>query len=193
MIEEQKHTNPSLVFIDTEVEQKGRILDIGAIKDNGSCFHNASIAEFTKFVSTSKYVCGHNIINHDIKYIGHAITGSKNISEHIIDTLYLSPLLFPAKPYHALVKDDKLQSDDANNPLNDAIKAKDLFYHEVAAFKQTEERLKQIFYLLLHNQQEFSAFFSFLGYSNTNAGLEEPILQQFKIEICQQVEFSKNN
>lgn len=191
MIEEQKHANPSLVFIDTEIEQKGRILDIGAIKDDGSCFHNASIAEFTKFVSTSKYVCGHNIINHDIKYIGHAINGSKNISEHIIDTLYLSPLLFPAKPYHALVKDDKLQSDDANNPLNDAIKAKDLFYHEVAAFKQTEERLKQIFYLLLHNQQEFSAFFSFLGYSNTNAGLEELILHQFKMEICQQVELAK--
>jgi ATP-dependent DNA helicase RecQ len=29
----------------------------------------------------------------------------------IIDILFLSPLLFPTKPYHRLLKDDKLQTD----------------------------------------------------------------------------------
>jgi ATP-dependent DNA helicase RecQ len=38
-----------------------------------------------------------------------------------IDTLPLSPLLFPKKPYHRLIKDDKLFSDQLNNPINDAI------------------------------------------------------------------------
>ena len=51
-----------------------------------------------------------------------------------IDTLSLSPLLFPSKPYHALVKDDKLQVDELNNPLNDAIKARDLFFDELKLF-----------------------------------------------------------
>ena len=51
-----------------------------------------------------------------------------------IDTLYLSPLLFPHRPYHALLKDDKLQTDELNNPLNDSIKAMQLFYDEVNAF-----------------------------------------------------------
>ena len=57
-------------------------------------------------------------------------------------TLYFFPLLFPTKPYHALLKDDKLQSEDMNNPLNDSIKAKDLFYDEIAAFQQIDEELK---------------------------------------------------
>lgn len=45
--------------------------------------------------------------------------------EIAIDTLCLSPLLFPMRPYHALIKDDKLQSDSLNNPLNDSIKPMD--------------------------------------------------------------------
>ena len=61
----------------------------------------------------------------------------------VIDTLYLSPLLFPTKPYHKLLKDDKLQTDELNNPLNDSIKAKDLFHDEVAAFTQADPALKQ--------------------------------------------------
>lgn len=66
-------------------------------------------------------------------------------SRKVIDTLFLSPLLFPAKPYHSLLKDDKIQTEEMNNPLNDAIKARDLFYDEVEAFKNIDEELKQIF------------------------------------------------
>ncbi|HWQ43658.1 MAG TPA: hypothetical protein VN456_16720 [Desulfosporosinus sp.] len=34
------------------------------------------------------------------------------IERGFIDTLFLAPLLFPAKPYHKLLKDDKLQTED---------------------------------------------------------------------------------
>ena len=30
----------------------------------------------------------------------------------LVDTLHWSPLLFPERPYHSLLKDDKLQQDD---------------------------------------------------------------------------------
>ena len=76
----------------------------------------------------------HNIINHDLKYLRKAGVTLEYGDHDILDTLFLSPLLFPAKPYHALVKDDKLQTQEINNPLNDSIKAKDLFFDEVAAF-----------------------------------------------------------
>ncbi|MDA3823581.1 MAG: hypothetical protein PF450_13360 [Bacteroidales bacterium] len=33
-----------------------------------------------------------------------------------IDTLFLSELLFPEKPCHKLVKDDKLDPENLNNP-----------------------------------------------------------------------------
>ena len=182
----------SIAFIDTEIEPKSRkILDIGSVKSDGSSFHKSSIAEFIQFVNGTKFICGHNIFNHDIKYIGKALSDSGINTTNIVDTLFLSPLLFPTKPYHALVKDDKLQSEETNNPLNDSIKAKDLFYDEIAAFKETDGTLKQIFYLLLNNKKEFSSFFHFIGYTSESRELEKLIREKFENEICEQVNLSK--
>ncbi len=179
----------SIAFIDTEIEPKSqKILDIGSVRDNGSSFHKTSVDEFIRFISGTQYVCGHNIFNHDIKYIGKALSDAGIDSGNIIDTLFLSPLLFPTKPYHALLKDDKLQSEDTNNPLNDSIKAKDLFYDEIAAFQQTDEALKQIFYLLLKDQKEFHSFFDFIGYKSAGNEPEKLIRQKFEKEICEQVD-----
>ena len=64
----------SIAFIDTEVEPKsGKLLDIGSIKDNGDSFHKTSVAEFIRFLNGTQFICGHNILNHDIKYIGKAL------------------------------------------------------------------------------------------------------------------------
>src|SRR5690606_23445032 len=118
---------PSIAFVDTEIEYKSRrILDMGSIKDDGSTFHSSSVSAFITFLKGTRFVCGHNIFNHDLLYIKNAITDAGIEESGIIDTLYLSALLFPAKPSHALLKDDKLIPDEANNPLNDSIKAKDL-------------------------------------------------------------------
>jgi len=176
----------SIAFIDTEIHPKSKtILDIGGIKDNGASFHANSIAGFTQFLMGSEFVCGHNIFNHDLKYVHTAVADAGIPSQNSIDTLYLSPLLFPARPYHALLKDDKLQTDDVNNPLNDSTKAKDLFFDEIAAFQQTDETRKAIMYLLLHDQKEFSAFFDYLGYQSTESSLESIIKEKFHGEICE--------
>ncbi len=100
-----------------------------------------------------------------------------------IDTLYLSPLLFPRKPYHALLKDDKLQTEELNNPLNDSIKAMQLFYDEVNAFKELPARLKRIFCSLLYPFPEFQGFFKFNGFSPYP--LSGDVIQaEFAEEIC---------
>ncbi|WP_423129967.1 RecQ family ATP-dependent DNA helicase [Gaoshiqia sp. Z1-71] len=182
----------SIAFVDTEIEPKSqKILDIGSVKGDGSSFHKPSVAEFIRFLSGTPFICGHNILNHDVKYIGKALTEAGVNPGNIIDTLFLSPLLFPAKPYHALLKDDKLQTDDTNNPLNDAIKARDLFYDEIAAFKQTDETLKQIFYLLLNDKREFGSFFRFIAYTGEGRSLDKLIRQTFENEICAQADLSK--
>lgn len=182
----------SIAFVDTEIEPKSRkILDIGSVKGDGSSFHKTSVAEFIRFLKGTQFICGHNIFNHDIKYIGKALTDAGVNSENIIDTLFLSPLLFPTKPYHALLKDDKLQSEDTNNPLNDSIKARDLLNDEIATFKQTDETLKQIFYLLLNDKKEFHSFFHFIGYTTTVSDLEKLIRQKFENEICDQADLTK--
>lgn len=176
----------TIAFIDTEIESKsGKILDIGGIKHDGNFFHSNSIANFTAFLKDTKFVCGHNIFNHDLKYIDKAVSDAGINSSCIIDTLFLSPLLFPTRPYHSLLKDDKLQTDDVNNPLNDSIKAKDLFFDEVAAFQQADEKLKQILYLLLNDKKEFHSFFHFIEYTSTDTNLEKIIREKFEKEICE--------
>jgi len=87
----------SIAFIDTEIEPKiGKILDIGSIKSDGSSFHSDSIADFIRFLRGSEYICGHNIFNHDLKYIQNALDSAGIDHSHVIDTLHLSLLLFPA-------------------------------------------------------------------------------------------------
>ncbi len=174
-----------LVFIDTEVGIKDkRIRDIGAVKTNGEKFHSNNISQFSFFINKADFICGHNITEHDIKYLSGYIPFSKYT---LIDTLFLSPLLFPAKPYHALLKDDKLQTDELNNPLNDAVKAKDLFFDEVAKFQQTDDELKQIFFTLLGDQKQFSGFFKYTGYQKPVDNPEQVIFQRFNEDICQNV------
>ncbi|MCS3802138.1 RecQ family ATP-dependent DNA helicase [Niastella sp. OAS944] len=179
----------SIAFIDTEIEPKSlKVLDIGSIRGDGSSFHKSSIAEFIQFLKGTEFICGHNILNHDIKYIGNALNDAGIAPANIIDTLFLSPLLFPTRPYHKLLKDDKLQSEETNNPLNDSIKAKDLFYDELATFKFNDEILNQIFYLLLKDKKEFNSFFRFIAYESPGTDPEYLIRTKFKNEICEQVD-----
>jgi len=179
-----------ITFIDTEVDPgKHRINDIGAIKVTGERFHSDRILPFAGFLKDAEYICGHNILEHDLKYL----SGQTDLSEFtFIDTLFLSPLLFPAKPYHSLLKDDKLQSDELNNPLNDAIKARDLFFDEVAEFQQTDADLQQIFYLLLNDKIHFEGFFRYLDYRPTaDSDPRNLILQKFKGKICANVDLQR--
>lgn len=182
----------TIAFIDTEIDPHNRrILDFGSIKDNGSSFHSASVADFIIFLKGTAFICGHNIINHDLKYIQKAVNYAGINELNVIDTLFLSPLLFPTKPYHALLKDDKLQVEDKNNPLNDSIKAKDLFYDEVSSFNQTEESLKQILYLLLNEKKEFHSFFQYLNYKSIDTNIENIIRQKFQLKICENSNLAK--
>lgn len=146
-------------FIDLEIDGKGRILDIGGVKA-GQGFHSARIPEFADFVSDCDCLCGHNIIEHDIKYLKPFLR-----KEYIlIDTLYLSPLLFPQKPYHKLLKDDKILTEELNNPLNDSLKAQSLYDDEVMAFKALDKDFQQLYYDLLNEDIHFSGFFKSIEY-----------------------------
>lgn len=171
-----------IAFIDLEVALDGKsVHDYGAMKEPDILFHDSSKYGFVKFVADAEYLCGHNIINHDLKYLA----DFKEIkSKKAIDTLYLSPLLFPKRPYHKLLKDDKLQTEEVNNPLNDCLKARDLFYDEVNAFHALPLELQSIFHGLLHEKNEFAAFFDFIQSNPTEYQLDTLIQQVFQGKIC---------
>lgn len=177
----------NIVFIDTEVDFKSKkILDLGATTHNGLDFHAKSLTDFFAFIQRKEYVCGHNIINHDLFYLQKAT--NNNLSEiKVIDTLFLSPLLFPEKPYHALLKDDKLQTDELNNPLNDALKAKDLFFNEVSAFQEIDKDIKDIYFSLLKNKKEFKWFFNYNNFISSNPNVTVLIQNKFINKLCQNV------
>ncbi|ASB49224.1 RecQ family ATP-dependent DNA helicase [Alkalitalea saponilacus] len=181
----------SILFLDIETDpEHKRILDIGAINNHGHQMHSNAISDLIKLINDGSFLCGHNIIRHDLPYLK-KVLGEKLVSSPVIDTLFLSPLLFPKKPYHALLKDDKLQTEELNNPLNDAIKAMDLFYDEVTAFKESEEELRQIFYSLLGNQGEFAAFFLFVGYESEKTNVIELIRRKFASQICAHIDLEQ--
>lgn len=185
-----------IVFIDTEVNpQTKKVADFGAIRDDGAVLHSHSKSEFDTFVSSCDTVCGHNIINHDLKY-----TALRN-DPVIVDTLFLSPLLFPKRPYHHLVKDDKLQVDELNNPVNDSMKARDLLNDEIAAWNQLSPDRKEIYYHLLHNTYQFEGFFKYLAYTppsqqtlldrilRTQPDLELMITKEFEGKLCNHADY----
>ena len=172
-----------LVFIDTEVGVSDKkVHDVGALSDEGAIFHSKSIPDFLRFVSDADFLCGHNAIHHDLRYLfgdKSAIYVSKTI-----DTLYLSPLLFPRRPYHRLLKDDKLQVDELNNPLNDCSKARDLFHDEIAAFSVLPLDLQIIYCTLLYGKEEFKCFFDYVGFTTRSDDPATLIHTFFKDRLC---------
>ena len=178
-----------IVFWDVEASVKTkRIYDIGAVDNYGAVFHGAVIPQFMSFLGGAEFMCGHNLIHHDLELLRE--TWQRPIGPRAIDTLYWSPLLFPRKPYHKLVKDDKLVSEEMNNPVNDSKQAKALFDDEIATFQALPEEVKRIYYGLLHDKEEFAGFFEYLQYGN-NAGstnpeaLEQRIREQYSGKICE--------
>ena len=177
---------PPIAFIDTEIDPRShKILDLGGIRDGGETFHSASIRDFTAFLKGARFICGHNILRHDLKYIRHAVVEAGIDPAQVIDTLPLSPLLFPTRPYHALVKDDKLQVGDASNPLNDSVKARDLFFDELDAFHRLDPARQAIFYLLLKGREGFAAFFHFLSFQANEQSPGTLIRETFQGKICE--------
>jgi ATP-dependent DNA helicase RecQ len=175
-----------IAFFDLEVNpEKKKILDIGAIKSDESSFHKNQVREFVSFVKNADFLCGHNIFAHDLKYLQQE-TGDPTFGlTKAIDTLLLSPLLFPKNPYHHLLKNDKLQTEELNNPLNDAKKARDLFYDEVNAFSSLPVELKSIFFLLLNEKSEFNNFFKYINFNTASSyNSESSIRELFKNKIC---------
>jgi ATP-dependent DNA helicase RecQ len=79
-----------------------------------------------------------------------------------------------------------------NNPLNDSIKARDLFNDEVTAFNELDSSLKNIYYLLLYDREEFRSFFEFIAFkSDSSDHLIDLIRQKFSEEICSNADLNQ--
>lgn len=170
------------VFVDIEVGLKDRkVHDIGALRHDGATFHKSSKPELLDFLRSADFVCGHNIVHHDAQYL----FGKECGQWTLVDTLYMSPILFPERPYHRLVKDDKLQSEQMNNPVNDCEKARELLFDEIAKWRDLSKEQQTIFASLLSGIDEFDGFLQMAGAETCDKNsLPELIHEEYKGRIC---------
>ena len=179
---EDRHSNCYWAIVDVEVSMSDhKIHDIGALRYDGAVYHGGKKEELMDFLHDVDYLCGHNIINHDAKYL----FGNEPFKWVLVDTLYMSPLLFPERPYHRLLKDDKLISEQMNNPVNDCEKAHDLLMDEIACWNKMSERKRRILSSLLQGKKEFRGFLSMVGADTTSSNLPALIWNEYIGRICQ--------
>lgn len=179
----KQYDTSKFVFIDIETGLKdNNIHDIGALRYDNAIFHEASKDGLFKFIIDVDYICGHNIIHHDAKYL----FKDKSTHYRFVDTLYVSPLLFPERPYHKLLKDDKLVNEELNNPINDCEKARDLFFDEISRWNSLSEEKRIIFASLLNDKEEFNGFLDMVNAKSIEKGkLNDLIKVVYENKICQ--------
>ncbi len=181
-----------LLFFDLEVDKNTkRIKDYGGIL-NGQKIHTSNPENFDPFLRRSRSICAHNLFEHDLKYLRQYFPHFLVNNKPLIDTLYLSPLLFPKKPYHKLVKDYQLESGTKNNPLADSEILKTLFIDCVSAYLELPDPIKELYYSLLHKLDEFQGFFKIIGYQKLlTKPIEKLITSNFQKVLCAEKDIRK--
>lgn len=116
------------------------------------------------------FVLGHNVVRHDLPALARLYPNLKLNRLPAVDTLELSPLAFPANPYHSLVKDYKLVRDSRNDPLKDAQLAFKLWSDQRRAFLELQEHSPSElachhFFLSRNGQGGVGNFFSTLRHA----------------------------
>jgi ATP-dependent DNA helicase RecQ len=79
-----------VAFFDIEINAEGKIFDIGCIRSDEAKFHKNSIYEFQQFITGCKFICGHNILQHDLKYLKEQASDLDLKNFKSIDTLLFS-------------------------------------------------------------------------------------------------------
>lgn len=176
------------VFIDIETGvQDRKIHDIGAVRYDNAIFHDASVSGLLEFIENTDFICGHNIVNHDLKIL----FPDNNCRQLPVDTLYFSPLLFPERPYHRLVKDYKLISEQSNNPVNDCEVSKELLFDEINQWNSLPGELQTIYSTLLGGYNEFDGFLKLVNAPSQADDAELLIRDFFNDRICQNADLDK--
>lgn len=186
--EEVSNDASRYAFVDVEVGLKDkRIHDIGILRWDGAKYHSADKRAAISFLEDVDFVCGHNVIHHDMKYL----LGDEVQRWQLVDTLYVSPLLFPERPYHHLLKDDKLMNEQMNNPVNDCEKACDLLMDEIAKWKALPDAHRFIYATLLRDVPEFAGFLAMVDAETCDeTTLLEHIRTAYDGRICRHADLA---
>lgn len=114
------------IFLDIESTLSGEIREIAfKYRDERVIATTAQersrvYSQLNNLAREASFIGGHNILWHDLPILADKGKCPEVQKLPVLDTLLLSPLAFPQKPYHRLIKNDKLVTASKSNPLNDA-------------------------------------------------------------------------
>lgn len=172
MTESQRFLERCLL-VDIEVNEKDVIYSLGASlgdarfqSESGKPVTTKTLEQLDTFGKGADFILGHNIIVHDLPYLQNVSQSIKTFRKPAIDTLFLSPLAYPANPYHRLVKDYQLVRDSVNNPVKDAMLAGKVFLEQWSAFAEQADGRNEgpVFYRsFLHGDAQLSGTADALG------------------------------
>ena len=136
------------------------------------------------------FLLGHNIKLHDLPVLK---TLAPELALHalkVVDTLELSPIAFPANPYHRLVKDYKLVKETLNDPLQDAKLSLELWmdqYEALSALQQQNPDMVAAFHFLLADDG-LDSFFATIrrAFAPDTAWFLEALPQLLQGKVCPQ-------
>lgn len=155
---------------DEKLRHLGAILDQQVLDIKGNTIE--AINQLEQLAQQADMILGHNILDFDLPWLARQPLQPQHLlGKPVIDTLYLSPLAFPANPYHRLVKDYKLVRDTLNDPVNDSRLALKIFTEQLDALRnQPKEQLQLYQYLFTHG---VSTHFSTQGLAQVFANLTQ--------------------
>ncbi|MDF1695426.1 MAG: RecQ family ATP-dependent DNA helicase [Saprospiraceae bacterium] len=178
----------NVLYLDIETSQKGKVLDIGALLDRQE-FHGREVGKLKELIIESQYICGHNIIAHDIPILKKSISSNHFDGKIYIDTLLWSPILFSNNPYHKLVKAYKIVNEsEYNNPLSDCKLTQQLLLDELNAFESLDSSFQQIIAVLLTSSESYSGFFKLLNFKILSINVNVEIRNLLDGKICHYVQ-----
>tara|TARA_R110002050_G_scaffold204522_4_gene340200 strand:- start:131310 stop:136133 length:4824 start_codon:yes stop_codon:yes gene_type:complete len=178
----------NILYLDLETTKDGKIKDVGAIF-NGYEIHESRLTNLENSISKSNYICGHNVIAHDIPLLQDVLGNTIFNDKKIIDTLLWSPLLFCDNPYHKLVKGYKIVNDsEINNPLSDCKLTKQLLFEELNKFRDLDIGIKNIYAGLLADSNTYSGFFELVKFRKQEINIGDEIHRVFNKTICSNVD-----
>ena len=137
--------------ISIDIESAGDDIEAvaGLRLDNGHAYSSRTartrapmLQELDRLSEGTEFVVGHNVTAHDLRELGRHDPELQLLRFAPVDTLILSPIAFPQRPYHHLVKPYKtpaLARLQANDPLLDARTAAVLLDDICAAFTEKHE------------------------------------------------------
>ena len=157
-----------ILYIDLEASTNSNKIHTYGVLYKDKNYKGSSLKEILDLYLKYKpnYICGHNFINHDKRLLEDTSFNPVFSKAKIIDTFFLSMLLYPTKLSHKLTKPYKTEAHIQNDPFGDCIATQNLFELLINKFNTFSLPLKTLLTTLLNKNDYFQGFFSFAEVKN---------------------------